>query len=226
MRLNSQNSQFIFLFPNDFIDIDLTTKFQKVLDLNFMPYDNVLDYINSQIKEVVFPSLSFEGSEMTFWKGKKIEYKEAGNVFDKFQNELDISMKSVDSHINYFMMVEILLEYYQNNKKQFMPDFSLLILDKYGNLIYTVIFKEILLKNIGELRMTYNQQDVNEKSFNLTFKYNFLDIIWELKDKVTDESKSVFDIPWEKGNDDQPFDITDRQLIDNLNLKPNGSTFG
>ena len=170
-----------------------------------MPYDSVLDYINSTIKEVVFPSMSFDSKKMTFWKSKSIEWKETGNIFDKFQNELDITFKSVDSYMNYFMLVEILIELYLNNRKQYIPEFALQILDKHGDLIYTTNFKDIILKSISEIRMSYQQQDVSEKTFSITFRYNWLDINWNLRNQHNDESTSVFDISRSKGyNDNQP----------------------
>lgn len=205
MRLNAQSNQFIFQFPVDFVDPDLYTKFQKILDNNHMPYDNVLDFINSTIKEVVFPNMSFNAKEMTIWKGKNIEFKETGNVFDKFQNELDITFKSVDSYINYFMLVEILIEFYLNNRKPYIPHFALQILDKHGDLIYTILFKDIILKSISELSLSYNLQDASEKSFSITFRYNWLSVDWELKEKHGDKSESIFDLPFYKGNkDSQP----------------------
>jgi hypothetical protein len=213
MRLNSQNNQFIFLLPSDFIDKEMYDRLQKIIDNLHMPYDNILDYINSTIKEITFPSLSFDTKEMTKKYGKKIEYKEAGNVFDKFQNELDITFKSVDSHMNYFMMVQILIEYYMNNREQYLPYISLQVIDIFGNLIYTILFKDIIFKSLSELRMSYNVQEADEKTFSITFRYNWLDIIWELKDEHKNESISIFDIAYEKGNKDyQPEypDIKDR----------------
>jgi len=210
MRLNAQNNQFIFLLPVDFVSKDLYSKFQKVLDNNHMPYDNVLDYINSTIKEIIFPNLSFDAKKMTFWKGKQIEYKETSNVFDKFQNELDMTFKAVDSYINYFILVEILIEYYLNNRAQYIPYFSLQILDKHGNLIYTILFKDIILKSISEVRLSYQQQDASEKTFSITFRYNWIDIIWELKDEHKDESKSIFDIPIDSNYRDSQSDFPDK----------------
>ena len=210
MRLYAQNNQFIFQFPIDFVPTDLYTKFQKVLDNNNMPYDNVLDYINATIKEVVFPNISMDAAQQTFWKGKKIEWKETGNVFDKFQNELDITFRSVDSHMNYFMLMEILMNFYLNNRERYIPYFALQIIDKHGDLIYTTLFKDIILKTLSELRMSYQSQDVSEKTFSITFRYNWLDIIWEIKDEHKDESESIFDIPRDRGYRDNQPDWPDR----------------
>jgi len=109
-----------------------------------------------------------------------------------FQNLLLICL--IYSYLNYFILVQILLEYFENNEKRYISDFALSILDEYGDLIYTVIFKEVLLKSISEIRLGYQMYDLSEKPFTITFKYNFIDVRYELGDGEK-SSKSIFDIP-------------------------------
>jgi len=195
MRISSQSNQFIFNFPVDFIEPYLYEQFDKLMDKNFVGYDSVIDYINSTIKEVVFPSASFENKEQVLRRGKVVGWKDSKSVFDTFTNELDITFRAVDSYLNYFIMLQLLIEFYLNNKKEQIPMFHLEILDKDGSLIYTIIFEEVLLKSIGELRLGYQMYDIGEKLFTITFRYNFIDIRWELDDDDTKTSKSIFDIP-------------------------------
>lgn len=197
MRISSQSSQFIFQFPVDFVSPRLYQKFQKFLDSNHVQYDNVLDYINSTIKEIVYPSVSYENVEQRIKYGKKMPWRPSINVLDTFQQELDITFRSVDSHTNYFMLQEILQEFYQTSKRSWIPYFSLHILDKNGDLIYTVIFKNNLLKTLSELRLTYQNQDFSEKQFTMTFRFSYLDILYEVRDNIMEESQSIFDLPIE-----------------------------
>lgn len=203
MRISSQNNAFIFQFPVDFISKYLYEKFQIFLDNNRMPYDNALDYLNSTIKECVFPSVTYENVTQRMYGGKTKDMKSAKNVFDTYQHDLDITFRSVDSHTNFFMMQEILTEFYLNTRKPYIPYFNLSVLDKNGDLIYTVLFKNILLKSKGENRFQYQKQDFGENTFSVTFLYNFLDIIWELRDNPKEEGTSIFDLPpgqgyWER----------------------------
>jgi hypothetical protein len=195
MRISTQSNQFIFNLPVDFIESYLYEQFDKLLEKNFIAYDSVIDYLNSTIKEIVFPSASFETKEQNLRRGKVVGWKDSKSVFDTFTNELDITFRAVDSYLNYFIMLQILIEFYLNNQKEQIPMFHLEILDKDGNLIYTIIFEEILLKSIGEIRLGYQMYDVGEKTFTITFKYNFIDIRWELNDNDLDTSTSIFDIP-------------------------------
>jgi hypothetical protein len=164
------------------------------MEKNFIPYDSILDYINSTIKDVVFPSASFETHEQHLKRGKIVNWKDSKSVFDTFTNELDVTFRSVDSHLNYFILLQILIEFYLNNNKEQIDMFHIEILDKDGDLIYTIIFEEILLKGISEMRLGYQLYDVGEKLFTITFKFNFIDIRWELTDDGGD-STSIFDVP-------------------------------
>jgi hypothetical protein len=185
----------MFNLPTDFIENWILEDFHLLMDKNFIPYDTVTDYLNSTIKEIVVPNFSINVVEQTLKYGKKFAWKEVGSVFDKFNNEIDITFRSVDSHLNYFLLLEIMTEFYENVGKHSIPVFFLQILDKNGDLIYTILFRDILLKSISETRLTYNVQDVSERTFSLTFRYNFIDIRFELKDDHNKDSKSIFDIP-------------------------------
>lgn len=197
MRISSQNSQFIFQLPVDFIAPYLYEKFQIFLDNNKMPYDNAIDYLNSTIKSINFPGVNYEIVTQRLYGGKTVDYKAAKNLFDSFSHDVTITFRSVDSHTNYFMLQEILEEFYQNTRKLYVPDFAINILDKNGDLIYTVLFKNILVKSLGELPLQYNKQDFGENTFNFTFSYNYLDIIWELRRSSAEDTVSIFDLPYD-----------------------------
>jgi hypothetical protein len=207
MRLSSQNNQFQFNFPNDFVNKRIHQQFEKLMIKNFIPYDSVLDYVNSTIRELSFPSSTFNTVEQLKKYGKKIQHKEAGNAFDKFNSELDITFRSVDSWLNYFIILQIMYDFYLDNTKQNIPLIILEILDKSGDLIYTVLFKEVIFKSISEIRFNYNSQEISDQTFNISFTYNYIDILWELDDDDERTSTSIFDLPiiWTPGKLDKEF---------------------
>jgi len=182
MRINSQSNQFLFQFPSDFLSIEVEERLKKYLDKNWIPYEDPMSYLNSSIKEIVFPSLSYEGSDQVHKFGKKVEYKPAGNIYDTFANSLDITLRSVDSHSNYFMMQQIFNEYYNNTRKYYMPWLSLYVLDKDGDFLYSVVFRSALLKSLSEVRLMYQSFDVTEQTFAVTFNFNYMDVYWDLSD--------------------------------------------
>ena len=107
---------------------------------NFIPYDTVLDYVNSTLKEVTIPSMTYENQQQTLRRGKKVNWKDSKSVFDTFPGEIDITFRAVDSYLNYFILVQIMTEFYLNNHKHAIELFTLDIIDKDGDLIYTILF--------------------------------------------------------------------------------------
>jgi hypothetical protein len=189
MRISSQNNQFLFNLPENFISDRLEKQFQELMDKKFIPYNTIMDYINSGIKDIVFPSLSYQTVEQSLYHGKIVSWRESGNIMDKFQNELDVTFRSFDSHLNYFIILQIINDYYLNNEN-YLDVLNINVLDKDGDILYTVLLKEIIYKSLSELRMSYNSTEYSEQTFTLTFKYNFIDVIWQIGDQ---DGTSIFD---------------------------------
>ena len=192
MRISSSNNQFLFSFPTDFLSKEVDEKLKKYMEKNWIPYQNPMSYLSSTIKEIVFPSITYEGSEQIHKFGKKIEYKPSINIYDTYTNTLDITLRSVDSHANYFMLQQIFAEYYNNTRKYYLPWLSLFLLDKDGDFLYSVIFRSALLKSLSEQRLSYQSMDVAEQTFSVTFKFNFMDVFWELSDNPEYKKDNIF----------------------------------
>jgi hypothetical protein len=205
MRLSSQSCQFLFKFPSDFIAPEVNDRLKNYMDKNWIPYTDPMAYLNSTIKEIIFPSITYEGSEQTHKFGKKIEYKSATNIYDTYANTIDITLRSVDSHSNYFMMQQIFAEYWNNTRKYYLPWIQLYILDKDGDFLYAVNFRSPLLKSLSEVRMMYQSMDVSEQTFSITFKYNFIDIFWELSQLEEYKKDNIFySQTWDHSNEILP----------------------
>jgi hypothetical protein len=205
MRLSSQNNQFLFQFPVDFISSDVNDRFKKYMDKNYIPYEDPISYLNSVIKEIVFPSITYEGSEQINRFGKKVEHKPSGSIYDTYTSSIDITMRSVDSHASYFMMQQIFAAYYNNTRAYSIPLLNLYILDKDGDFLYSVVFRDCLLKSLSEVRLMYQSMDVSEQTFTVTFKFNFLDVYWDLTDNPDYKKDNIFYTQtWDHSNDILP----------------------
>lgn len=205
MRISSQNNQMLINLPSDFISDDINNRIIKYMHNNWIPYLDPISYINSSIKEIIFPGITYEGSEQTIKFGKKVEYKPATNIHDTYNSTLDITFRSIDSHSNYFMMQQIFNEYYNNTKTHYIPDISLHILDKDGDFLYSVVFRSSLLKSLSETRFMYQSMDVSEQTFTVTFKFNFIDIFWNLSDDPYYKPENIFHTKtWDHSNDILP----------------------
>lgn len=205
MRLTSQNNQFVFSFPRDLLSKKVMDMYRTFIDRSHVQYDDVLEYLNSTIKSINFPGINLEPKTQTRIRGKKIQYKGSENIHDLIGGEITITLKSVDSHTNYFMLQQIFAEYYNNTRKYYMPWISLYILDKDGDYLYTVVFRSVLLKSLSEIRLMYQAQDMTEQTFSITFKFNFIDIYWDLSESPDAKKERIFDTEtWDHSNDILP----------------------
>lgn len=186
MRLSSQNSQFVFNLPSDFLPQEIIRTYTPILEKNWVQYEDVIDYLNSTIKGINFPGLSIQTPEQTLIRGKKRAYKPATNVQDILAtHELVVTFRSVDADLNYWLVYDIFNKHYLDVINLYINPFTLTCVDIHRDAIYTIKFMEIIAINLSELNFDYAQQKTNAKEFTLTFKFNFSDIEFILdKSKV------------------------------------------
>ena len=186
MRLSSQSSQFVFNLPQDFLKTETINTYQPILEKNWVQYENVIDYLNSTIKSVNFPGLSFDMPKQILMRGKERQFKPAKNVQDiATTHELTITFRSVDSDLNYWLMFDILTKHYLDVENSFLNPFTITCVDIHRDALYVIRFYEIILKSLSENTFNYSQQKISSKDFTMAFHFNFYDIEFLLdKSKV------------------------------------------
>jgi len=186
MRLSSQSSQFIFNLPQDFLKPETVDTYQPILEKNWIQYENVIDYLNSTIKQVNFPGLSFEMPKQIMMRGKERQFKPAKNVQDiATTHDLTITFRSVDSDLNYWLMFDILTKHYLDVENAFLSPFTITCVDIHRDALYVIRFYEIILKSLSDNTFNYSQQKIQSKDFTMNFHFNFYDIEFLLdKSKV------------------------------------------
>lgn len=193
MRLSSMSNAFIFNLPQDFLTEDAILEYRVLLEKNYIQYDNVLDYLNSTIKSVNYPGLSFEMPEQMQPFGKKISYKPAKNIQDLSSRELTLTFRSVDSDLNYWILQKIFYDQYLDSENLFIKPFTITALDVNRDAIYNIIFKQIIAYTLSENTFDYSQQKIINKEFTLNIKYNFIEMDFLLNPSKILDLKS--DIP-------------------------------
>ena len=186
MRLSSQSSQFVFNLPQDFIKPEIINTYQPILEKNWVQYENVIDYLNSTIKSVNFPGISFDMPKQILMRGKERQFKPAKNVQDiTTTHELTITFRSVDSDLNYWLMFDLISKHYKDVENSFLNPFTITCVDIHRDALYVIRFYEIILKSLSDNTFNYSQQKVASKDFTLGFHFNFYDIEFILdKSKV------------------------------------------
>jgi hypothetical protein len=177
MRLSSQASQFIFNLPQAFLKPEIIDTYTPILEKNWVQYENVIDYLNSTIKGVNFPGISFELVKRIEVRGKERMLKPAKNIQDIITtHDLTVTFRSVDSDLNYWLMFDIISKHYLDVDNAFLEPFTITCVDIHRDAIYVIRFYEIILKSLSDNTFNYSQQKVNAKEFTITFHFNFYDI--------------------------------------------------
>jgi hypothetical protein len=181
MRLSSQGSQFVFNLPQDFIPQEILNSYTPLLEKNWVQYENVLDYLNSTIKSINLPGISFDTPQQMLIRGKVRKFKPSTNVQDILTtHEATVNFRSVDSDLNYWILFDIIIKHYLNTDTNFLNPFSISVVDIHRDAIYTIHLKEIIIKSFSDLQFDYSQQKINTKEFTMTLHFNFYDIEFNL----------------------------------------------
>ena len=177
MRLNSQASQFVFNLPSDFLPQEIIDTYTPILEKNWIQYENIIDYINSTIKSINFPGISFDMPKQMLIRGKERQFKPAKNNQDiTTTHDLTVTFRSVDSDLNYWLMFDIISKHYLDTENQYVYPFTVTCVDIHRDAIYVIRFYEIILKSLSDQDFNYSMQKVNAQDFTLTFHFNFYDI--------------------------------------------------
>jgi hypothetical protein len=186
VRISSQSSQFVFSLPSDFIPQEIMNTYTPILEKNWIQYDNVIDYLNSTIKSVTYPGLSFDTPSQNLIRGKIRVYKPATNIQDIVTNhEITITFRSVDSDLNYWIMYDIFTKHYLDTDNLYINPLTITALDIWRDALYNIRFSEIISFNLSENKFSYSDQKVQAKEFAMTLKFNFTDVEFILnKSKV------------------------------------------
>jgi len=186
MRLNSQSSQFIFNLPSDFLPQEIIDTYAPILEKNWIQYENIIDYLNSTVKSVNFPGISFDMPKQILMRGKERQFKPSKNIQDiTTTHDLTVTFRSVDSDLNYWLMFDIISKHYLDTDNQYVFPFTVTCVDIHRDAIYVIRFYEIILKSLSDQDFNYSQQKVNAQDFTMTFHFNFYDIEFLLdKSKV------------------------------------------
>ena len=192
MRLSSQNSQFVFNLPSDFLPGEIIPQYAPILEKNHIQYENIIDYLNSTIKAVNFPGIGFEAVKQIYPRGKEKYYKPAKNVQDIITTrELTVTFRSVDSDLNYWLMFDIVTKHYLDVEELYVHPFSITCVDIHRDGIYRLNFKQLIIKTLFDNTFNYSAMRVTAKEFTMTFMFNFYDIEFLLDNRKVLELGSL-----------------------------------
>jgi len=176
MILNSKNNNFIVRFNRGFIYPQITQRYETYLKRLPLPYENVHDYLTASVQSITFPSLSVEPVEQTLYEDPHTS--KGGKRFETYLDRtFQISFKTYEGYINYWIMFDLFRDYYDlDNKQEFLPDINLTFLDHTGFEFITINFNQVVFTNLSELELNYSSNTAEFRNFTAGFKYNYIKI--------------------------------------------------
>lgn len=181
------NSEFVFNLPSDFIPREAIADYDGILDMYQMPYETIIDFLNSTIKSVSFPGMSIDPVNQIIMRGKYIGYKSSKPVQDLVTTrEINVVFSTVTGNLNYFLLLDIFQKQYLSDKLYVEP-ITVSSLDPNRNSLFTITYNQVILTSITDTLFDYSVQKVAPNEFTLTFAFNFIDIQFNLnKSKIVD----------------------------------------
>ena len=181
MILNARANSFYFVFPKGFFPPSIQDKYFQYIKSQSIPYDTLTQYMNSTIQSVTFPSLQAPSVTQTRPLGKTIIYQSATPIQNMFSQGFNVSFRMAEGFINYFVMMETLLEHLNfKNANLFVENLPLQILNNNGDVISSVQFKGVIISSLSELNLNYTQNAPTVTNFTVGFSYNYLSVDLEM----------------------------------------------
>ena len=175
MILNARANSFYFNFPKGFFPGSVESKWLGYLKKQPTPYDTLTSFMNSTIQSVGFPGMSIDIVSQTKNLGKQINYQSATPVQDLFSRDFDVTFRIGEGFVNYFIMLETVLDKLSfQNDSLFIPILPLRILDNEGNIVTSVIFKEVTITSVSQLNLNYTQNAPQVYTLALDLNVTFL----------------------------------------------------
>ncbi len=199
MFLNARSDLFKVEFPRNFIPESIKKKYEPYVFRMPTMINDVSDLINYTIQTVTIPTMNYTPAEQMKPEGKNrfvteepnpnslgASSTEAGrirrwrsstNIQEIFTKEFQVTFQLIDGHINYWIMLDTLLYYYNfANKERFSESIPVRILDAEGNVMFTALFVDCLFTGLTEYQLSYSDLSQEFKTFDATFQYNTLNL--------------------------------------------------
>jgi len=182
MLLNNRQNSFIFTLPKGYFSKELEEKYRLYVERMPIPYDTLRDFMNSTIQQISFPSLrSVDSVEQTRPGGFKQHYKSATNIQNLISRDFNVTFKLGEGMINYWIMYESMLEFLDfQNKKEYLPDMTLRLLDNEGVIMSSIEFEQSIYTSLSEVQLNYSSTTPQFSTFSVGYKCNYVKIKLEI----------------------------------------------
>lgn len=199
MFLNARSDLFKVEFPRTFIPKAIKDKYSQYVFRMPTMINDVTDLVNYTIQTVTIPTMNYTPVEQvkpdvknrfnqgdnnpnslgtsSTDAGRTRRWRSSQNYQEIFTKEFTVTFQLVDGHVNYWILLDTLLYYYDpTTKSRFTENIPVRILDAEGNVMFTALFIDCLFTGLTEYQLSYSDLSQEFKTFDATFQYNTLDL--------------------------------------------------
>jgi hypothetical protein len=185
--------------PQDFFNPAIDEKYGKYYRSLLMPYRSISDFMASTIQTVTFPGLTSQLPSQVRTLGKMQEVQSAKPIADMFTRELKLTFKLTDAYLNYFIMMDNMLNYLdpqnvnpantqnslgkaltnqvvQNQNHPFFSPIRLTLLNNEGYGVSSVVFNRPMITGLSAITLSYSSITPQFQTFTVDFKYYNFDL--------------------------------------------------
>jgi hypothetical protein len=166
----------VFAMPtmiNDVTDlINYTIQTVTIPTMNYTPVEQVKPEVKGNQPVEISPN-SLGSSQTEAARTRR--WRSSQNYQEIFTKEFQVTFQLIDGHVNYWIMLDTLLYYYDfRNKERFTESIPVRILDSEGNVMFTALFLDSLFTGLTEYQLSYSDLSQEFKTFDATFQFNTL----------------------------------------------------
>ena len=180
-----------FSFPKDFLPKEVDEKYRNIVSKDPNVITTPIDYLNESIQSVTIPGISdinvtqVQHSSNSIGRLKNkinvepktdITYTSTVNPLDKIDKTFKVTFRMNQGLFNYYMLYETI--FYRICKPfDYGPDPILYVemLNEDGTVVSRVKFFDVYIDGIDGLEFTFNKQERDSQTFDISFKFNNID---------------------------------------------------
>lgn len=196
MFLNARSDLFKVELPRTFIPKEVKDKYAPYVFAMPTMINDVVDLVNYTIQTVTIPTMNWTPVEQVKPEtasraaaelnpnslgqsqtaaGRTRRWRSSQNYQEIFTKEFQLTFQLIDGHVNYWIMLDTMLWYYdRRNKERFCESIPVRILDAEGNVMFTALFLDSLFVGLTEYQLSYSDLSQEFKTFDASFQYNTL----------------------------------------------------
>lgn len=173
MILPAEKETYELVFPKEFIPTKIKNKYKKYLErLPDSPITDAQDYVSHTIQRTNFPGFEFTPATQS-QRGQDVSFRASVPYQNLFNKELTVSFLATDSWINYFILLETAIYWYERSTRDiYLPPFRIYMTDSFGFRLCTLNIQQVLFTYLDPLECDYSDDTPDSPTFEARFTFN------------------------------------------------------